>query len=103
MAKRGRPRKIRQIEVRGIVANAQSATHITERQLYDLYIAFHRRLRIFKTREDDLVIFSYDDQLNTRLLALLPLMPHFREQKLLVPQQQWCELKLEEALGNALR
>ncbi len=76
-----------EIEVNAIVCDKEQARKVTVEQLFELQTHFHRQLS-FIVSKDELRIFSFDDQTTNRLMALLPFMPHFRRQRIVVSKKK---------------
>lgn len=95
-------KKRKKVEVLAIVATARYANQISDRQLFELSIAFGRMLKMYYSPKGELIIYSYNGVYQERLEALLPFMPHFGFRRVVVDEQNWQEAKLEEALRKAL-
>jgi len=86
-----------EVEVSAIVCGREHAKKISDHELFTLYTAFHRQLSFIKTK-DELRIFSFDDQTENRLMALLPFMPYFRRQRIVVSKKRKQDYALKQGL-----
>jgi hypothetical protein len=83
-------------EVEAIVASGKLAQAITDKELFSLYCTFNCQLKILRGPEDQITIFSLTDAGKARLVALLPFMPAFREQRVIIDTQRMIKIKLSE-------
>jgi len=83
-------------DVEAIVASGKLAQAITDKELFSLYCTFNCQLKILRGPEDQITIFSLTDAGKARLVALLPFMPAFREQRVIIDTQRMIKIKLSE-------
>ena len=84
-----------EVEVSAIVCGREHAKDIGDHELFTLWTAFHRQLMFIRTK-DELRVFSFDDQTENRLIALLPFMPHFRQQRIVVSRRRKQQYALKQ-------
>jgi hypothetical protein len=93
-------RRKRTNTVVAIVAEDVTTNIVTDRQLFNLYEAFNRQLQVFRGPGYRLTIYSTNEQFQTRLLALLPLMPAFEQQEVIIDTQRMIKLHLHDELDK---
>ena len=91
-----KPIENRQTEVVAITTSGKVGRAISDKDLFSLYEAFHRKIVIRRDEDGGVIIYSPYDQEQNRLGALLPFMPAFIRRRILIDEETMLKLRIHD-------